>query len=293
MEVRQMRYFLALAETLHFRQAAEMLHLSQPSLSQQIQQIEQELELSLFERTHRQVHLTAAGEALVPRVRALLKDMDEALAEARRVNQGLSGQLTIHFVSTALVGVLPKAMLAFQNSLPGVQLALRECDPREQVASLIQGDSGIGFMHATLEESSLSSMVIQRDQLIAALPESLAPEGPIDLCEYKEYASIMPSPFTAFGFYNHVHRAYQIAGVAPRKAIHTNLITSGIHLAAAGVGIALVPSSFESLRIPGVAYRRITVETPPVELLAVWKNDPEARLMQRFLTVLKSFAPEQ
>lgn len=286
MELRQMRYFLAVAEELHFRRAAEVLHLSQPSLSLQIHQMEDELGAKLFERTNRRVKMTPAGEALVPRIQAILRSMDEAGHEARRVDQGFAGQLTISFVSTALVGVLPAAMRKLQEQAPGIDLHLQECDPKEQIASLIRATSDIGFMHAKLSDDELTSMVVQRDELVVALPSDVIKNGPIDLREYQNYAAIMPSPFTAFGFYNHVQRAYHFAGVSPTRVIYTNLIIGGINLVAAGMGIALVPASFQSIQVKGVAYRPLLTPPPPVELLAVWRRDATSKLLHRFLGIL-------
>ena len=287
MEVRQMRYFLAVAETLHFRRASEMLHLSQPSLSQQIQQLEKELGVVLFERTNRRVQLTPAGAELVPRLQAVLQNINEAVEETRRVDQGLSGSISIGFVSTALVGVLPKAMRALQDSIPGIELTLKECEPKEQVAYLLAGTINVGFMHAVLDEKLLTSFVIQRDRLVAAMPEGLAPAGKVNLRDYTGYTSIMPSPFTSFGFFGHVRRAYQLAGAAPQKSIHTNLIIGGINLVAAGIGIAVVPSSFQSVPIPGVEYRDLQIPAPPVELLVVWKTGSNSKVLNSFLSILK------
>lgn len=286
MELRQMHYFKAVAEELHFHHAAEMLHLSQPSLSQQIRQMEEEIGVKLFERTNRKVKLTPAGTALLPRVRAILKSMDEAVHETKRVDQGSAGLLTISFVSSALVGVLPSAMRELELQAPGVDLKLKECDPQAQISDILQGTSDIGFMHAKLEDDQLISKVIQRDDLMVALPVALAKRGRVNLRDYRCHTAIMPSPFTIFGFFNHVQRAYQNAGVAPEKTIYTNLIIGGIHLVAAGIGIALVPSSFRTFQVPGVTYKQLIKAPPPVELLAVWKRDADSKLLHRFLKIL-------
>lgn len=281
-----MRYFLAIAEELHFRRAAEILHLSQPSLSLQIRQMEADLGAKLFERTNRKVKITPAGEALLPRVKAILRSMDEAGHEARRVDQGFAGQLTISFVSTALVGVLPAAMRKLQRQAPGIDLHLQECEPKEQITSLIRAASDIGFMHAKLSDEELTSMVVQRDELVVALPSEVVNTGAIDLRDFQNHVAIMPSPFTAFGFYNHVQRAYHFAGVSPARVIYTNLIIGGINLVAAGMGIALVPASFQSIEVKGVAYRPLLTPPPPVELLAVWRRDATSKLLHRFLGIL-------
>jgi DNA-binding transcriptional LysR family regulator len=286
MDLRQMRYFLAVAEELHFRRAAELLHLSQPSLSQQIRVMEEEIGARLFERTNRKVRLTPAGEALLPWFHSILNGIDEAVYEARRVDQGLVGLLTLTFVSTALVGVLPAAIKEFQVQAPDVDLQLKECEPKDQIASIINRTADIGFMHARLDSNELASHVIQKDELIAALPSNLPGEESVDLCDFASYAAIMPSPFTSFGFYNHVQHAYHLAGVNPRKVLYTNLIIGGIHLVAAGMGIALVPASFEIMYVPGVVFRPLRQPPPPVELLAVWSRNSSSKLLHRFLEVL-------
>lgn len=288
MELRDMRYFLALAEELHFRRAAEVLHLSQPSLSQQIRLMEEQIGARLFDRTNRKVQLTPAGEALLPRVRGILHGIDEAVYEARRVDRGLTGLLRLCFVSTALVGVLPAAMKQFQLLAPDVDLEIDECEPKEQIASIIHGTSDIGFMHAKLDDDHLESMVVQEDELIAVLPSDATDDQPVSVCDYKGYAAITPRPFTAFGFYGHVQRAYDTAGVSPHKFLYTNLITGGIHLVAAGMGIALVPSSFRAVTTPGVVYRPLFKTLPPVELIAVWRRDSTSKPLRRFLDLFNS-----
>jgi DNA-binding transcriptional LysR family regulator len=291
MDLRQMRYFLAVAEHLHFHRAAEALHLSQPSLSQQIRLLEEEIGAALFERANRKVQLTQAGEALVPRVRALLRGVEEAVHEARRIDRGLSGLLTLCFGSAALLGVLPAALKDFQIQAPDVELQLKECEAKEQIASLLARGADIGFVHAQLEDEQLDSKVIQRDQLIAALPAEAAGEGPVDLARFGDYAAIMPSPFTASGYAHHVQQAYRMAGVRPRKFLHTALILGGVHLVAAGMGVALVPSSFQSIAVPGVLYRPLLQPAPAVELLAVWRRDSSSKSLLRFLAILDALAP--
>jgi DNA-binding transcriptional LysR family regulator len=281
-----MRYFLAVAEELHFRRAAAVLHLSQPSLSQQIHRMEEEIGIKLFKRSSRKVQLTAAGEAFLPRVRAILEGVDAAVHDTRRVDQGFAGLLTVSFVSTALAGVLPAAMKELQEQAPGVDLKMEECEPKEQIASILRGNSDIGFMHGALDDDQLETAVVQRDQLVAALPAKVMGEGPADLRNYRNHTAIMPSPFTAFGFHNHVQRAYRLAGVTPNKIIHTNLIIGGINLVAAGLGIALVPSSFQFIQVRGVTYRPLLTPPPPVELIAVWRRDATSELLHRFLEIL-------
>ncbi len=290
MELRDMRYFLALAEELHFRRAAEVLHLSQPSLSQQIRHMEEQIGAKLFARTNRKVQLTAAGEVLLPRIRGILHGIDEAVNEAKRIDRGLTGLLRLCFVSTALVGVLPAAMKKYQSQAPDVDLQINECEPKEQIARIIHRTSDIGFMHAKLDDDQLESKVVQRDELIAALPSDVTTDQdqPVNIGDYKSYAAITPHPFTTFGFYGHVQRAYELAGVIPPKFLHANLIVGAIHLVAAGMGIALVPASFRALTTPGVVYRPLLKTLPPLELLAVWRRDSTSKPLRLFLDIFSS-----
>lgn len=282
-----MRSFVVVAEVLHFRRASEILHLSQPSLSHQIHLIERELGVLLFERTNRKVILTPAGETLLHRVRAILHSVDEAMQETKRVDKGLSGTLTISFVSTALLGTLPCAMKTMGLYYPEIDIHLKECAPQEQIAQLLEGTSDVGFMHANLHDAHLSSLVVQSDDLVVALPEHIAEnEESIDLRKFSDYTSIMPSPFSSFGFFNHVQRAYQTAQVTPHKTIYTNLIIGGINLVAGGIGIAIVPASFQAISIKGVAYRPLMYKPPQVELLAVWKSDSKSQTLRNFLDIL-------
>jgi DNA-binding transcriptional LysR family regulator len=293
MELRQLRYFLAVAEEMHFHHAAERLHLSQPSLSQQIHQLEEELGVKLFDRYNRRVSLTGAGENLLRRARLILQGVEEAVQETQQVGRGLAGRLTISFVSTALIGALPPVLKDFLSRVPAAELKLEEIDPEEQILHISRGISDIGFMHASIDDPQLNSMVVQREKLMVAVPSELAGRGSVDLRSLDKYTSIMPSAFTSFGFHAHVRRAYELAGATPHKTLHTKLIIAGLYLVASGMGIAVVPESFRSVKIQGVIYRPLLVNPPPVELLAVWRRDSDSQLLQRFLETLQTRSTEK
>jgi len=289
MELRQIKYFLAVAESLHFHHAAEKLHLSQPSLSLQIQQLEEEIGVALFERSKRRVSLTPAGMALVPRARQILLDLSNAIQEAQRVSQGLAGRLVVGFISSAMAGTLPLALRAIQKSTPDINIEIIESSPEEQIQRILYGSIDIGFVHAQkLEDNELTTLVVQRDTLIMALPADIAPaESKVDLRDYVQYTSIMPAPFKSIGIFTHIQQAYHSAGVIPGRIMYTNLIMGGINSVSAGLGVALVPSVFRDVQIPGVCYRDLTQEIPPIELLAVWKRSSTSKTLARFLETLQ------
>jgi DNA-binding transcriptional LysR family regulator len=288
MDIRQMRYFLAVAEELHFRRAAERLHLSQPSLSEQIRQLEEELGATLFERSNRRVVLTDAGETLMKKTRELLAGVEQAVQETRQVAEGTAGTLSITFVSTALIGELPRALRAFTAQVPRVDIKLLEIDPEEQVQNILRGNADIGFMHGIINHPQLESMVVHSDALMIALPQSYSKKGPVHLRSLGEHTTILPSAFSSYGFSAHVEEAYRLAGVAPRKVLHVKLLIVGVYMVAAGLGICLVPECFRSVQVRGVVYRPLAIQPPPAELRAVWRRDSESKLLRRFLQVLHS-----
>lgn len=287
MEFRQMRYFLVVAEEMHFHRAAERLHLSQPSLSQQILHLEEDLGVKLFERSNRQVRLTDAGQRFLRRTRQVLRGVEEAIHEAKEIDEGMAGTLCLSFVSTALVGTLPRVLRSFLSRVPGADIEIEEIDPEEQVQHILRGSADIGFIHGKIDDLRLNTFIAQRDQLMVAMPADIAPQGKVHLEAFAEYALIMPAPFSSFGFSEHVRRAYELEGVNPRKIIQIKLLLAGLYLVASGIGISLVPASFRPIHIRGVVYRSLAIEPPPLEMLAIWRRDSDSKLLKRFLEILR------
>jgi DNA-binding transcriptional LysR family regulator len=286
-----MRYFVAVAEEMHFRRAAERLHLAQPSLSEQIRLLEEELGLKLFERTNRHVRITEAGETLLKRTRELLRGVEDAVQQTKQVAQGSAGTLSISFVSTALIGQLPQALRTFTTRVPGVDFRLEEIDPEEQVLNVLRGSADIGFVHGVINDPQLESMVVQADTLIVAMRRELATKGPVDLRSLAQHTLIVPSAFSSYGFRAHVEEAYRLAGVTPRKVLHVKLLIIGLYLVAAGLGISLVPACFQTVQVRGVVYRPLKLQGAPAELRALWRRDSGSKLLRRFLQVLGERGP--
>lgn len=288
MDMRQLRYFIAVAEELHFRRAAERLHLSQPSLSEQIRALEDELGVTLFERTNRRVDLTDAGQTLLRKSREVLHGVEEAVEETRQVAAGTAGKLAITFVSTALLGELPSALRAFLAQVPRADIRLVEIDPEEQIKSILGGNADIGFMHGIISHKLLESMVVHTDRLMIALPVERAGRGPLHLRAVADLTTILPSAFSSYGFSAHVEEAYRLAGIAPRKVMHIKLLIVGLYLVAAGFGVCIVPECFKSVQVRGVVYRHLALQPPPAELRAVWRRDSNSKLLHRFVQLLQT-----
>jgi DNA-binding transcriptional LysR family regulator len=285
MELRHLRYFAAVAEQLHFRHAAEIVHVAQPALSQQIKKLEEEIGVKLFERSRRKVRLTPAGKAFYENAQRILGQADQAVAKARKVESGHAGTIRIGFVSTAAIRVLPLAMKKLEKQAPSAEVELNELAAGEQIDGLYREQLDIGFVHAQLSQDVLKTKVVARDRLIVAVPASCKLAGcrRVDLKDLASWPAIMPASHSSSGFYEQVRMAYQRAGVRPERVHNTRLLQTGLLLVAAGVGVSLVPESFQSIDVKGVRYKKLLVEPPLCEMVAVWRRDNNSPLLGRFI----------
>lgn len=288
MELRHLRYFVAVAEQLHFRHAAEIVHVAQPALSQQIRQLEEEIGVTLFERSRHKVRLTPAGKAFYGNAQSILNQADQAAAEARKVEFGDAGTIRIGFVSTAAIRVLPDALKKLRRQVPLAEVELNELAAGDQIDGLYREQLDIGFVHAKLSEDVLKTMVVARDRLIVAVPGSCKLAGckRVGMKDLASWTAIMPAGHSISGFYEQVRMAYQVAGVRPKRVHYTRLLQTGLLLVAAGVGVSLVPESFHSIHVKGVVYKKLQVEPPLSELVAAWRRDNTSPLMNRLIKIL-------
>jgi len=292
MELRHLRYFAAVAEQLHFRHAAELVHVAQPALSQQIRQLEEEIGVKLFERSRHKVRLTPAGKAFYENTQRILRQVDQAVSKAKKVELGDAGSIRIGFVSTAAIRVLPDAVKKLQKQAPSAEVELNELSAGEQIDGLYREQLDIGFLHAKLSQDILKTKTVARDRLVAAVPAAskLAGRTRVDLKDLASWTAIMPAGHTSSGFYEQVRMAYQMAGVRPESVHYTRLLQTGLLLVAAGMGVSLVPESFQSMHLKGVAYKKLKVEPPLSEMVAAWRRDNTSPLLARFIGNLPELA---
>jgi DNA-binding transcriptional LysR family regulator len=290
MELRHLRYFIAVAEQLHFRHAAEIVHVAQPALSHQIKQLEEEIGVTLFDRSRHKVRLTPAGKAFYEAAQSILKKTNEAVIEARKAEHGDAGTIRIGFVSTAGITILPDAIKKLQDEIPSAEIEMRELAAGEQIDGLYREHLDIGFLHTKLTEHVLETMVIARERLVLAMPETCkeARSRRINLKNLASWTAIMPVQHTSSGFYEHVQMAYQMAGVTPERIHYTRFLMTGLLLVGAGLGVSIVPESFKSIHVKGVVYKELLVEPPMCELVAAWRRDNASPLLHRFLDELRS-----
>jgi DNA-binding transcriptional LysR family regulator len=292
MELRHLRYFVAVAEELHFRRAAARLHISQPPLSQQIRQLEAELDVKLLERSRRRVELTAAGEAFYARAREILDAVDDAARLARQVERGEVGRLSIGFVGSAMYSVLPDVLRAFRARREEVSLRLRELTSAAQLDQLESGRIDVGFVRPDQPRSGIAVETILRERIVAALPEShrLASRDRLALHELAGQPMVMLSRTGSPGVRDALETATDRLGGEGQLVQEVTEMQTVIGLVAGGVGFSLVPESVQSLAREGVVYRPLT-DGPSIELALAWRAGDRSPVLAAFREVVGEHRP--
>ncbi|HEX7645067.1 MAG TPA: LysR substrate-binding domain-containing protein [Burkholderiaceae bacterium] len=292
LELRQLRYFVAVAEELHFGRAAERLHMTQPPLSQTIQALEACLGTALFARTNRSVALTPAGQALLPEARRLLQQVQGLPELARRAAAGETGRLALAFVSTADYSVLPSLLRQFREAYPQVAIELREATSDVQQEDLLEGRIDAGLLIPPLSDKTAEALhyrTVLTEPLVAALPQGLhTRRGALQLERLRELPLIIFPRHIAPGLHDAILACFHDAGVAPRIAQEAIQMQTIVGLVSAGMGIALVPQSVSNLRRPGVEYRPLAGKVPMVETGLAWRRDATSPVLQAFLDLMKT-----
>lgn len=291
MELRHLRYFVAVAEERHFGRAAERLHMAQPPLSQAIRRLEAELGIVLLHRTTRRVDLTEAGRAFLDRARAILGDVEQAADVARRVAAGAVGHLTLGCVGTAAYSVLPALSRRLAEELPGVDFSFRgEMLVPDQVLALHAGTIDVALLRPPVADLSLAVETLRRDRLMVALPgdhpltrraEVRARElGAVDLIVHSaDRRSVMSGV---------VLRLLHDAGVEPRIRHEVGETSTLLTLVAGGLGAAVVPEPVTALGLDGVAYRPLVQPRASVELAVAHRADRTESHLRRTVDVIRS-----
>lgn len=289
-ELRHLRYFITVAEELHFGRAAERLHMAQPPLSQQIRQLENLLGFQLFYRTKRSVQLTEAGHAFLADCRNLFKQLDQSIETGRQVSRGESGQLVIGFVSSAAYSVLPDILRAFRTQFPAVRLELHELPTHEQLQWLHARRIDVGFLRPPVEAKNLRLTIIVREPMVVALPEAhaLADQPAVALFTLANEPFILfPRPLAPRA-YDQLISLCQQAGFSPNIVQEAMQMQTIVSLVAGGIGVAIVPVSLQNMQRTGVVYKPLQEQTPCSEIAVAWRSDDPSPTVKQFLAVVQS-----
>jgi len=293
MELRHLRYAVAVADELHFGRAAARLHIAQPPLSQQIKQLEDEIGARLFDRSHRRVRLTDAGAAFISEARRTLASAERAADAARRAARGELGRLALGYVSSAAYELLPSLVRAFRKRAPDVTLALEEMSSSEQSRALAAGTLDLGLVRRPPPiEPGLAGTVVRREPTVLAVPRDHALAAPRRL----RLRALTHEPLIVFparprpSWADVAIDLCRRAGFEPRISHEALEMASALSLVAAGIGVALVPASIRAVRRPGVVFRPIA-PAPTSEILLVRRDEPPSELVARFLEIVAATRP--
>jgi DNA-binding transcriptional LysR family regulator len=292
MELRHLRYFVAVAEQRHFGRAAELLHMAQPPLSQQIRQLEAELGITLLTRTTRRVDLTAAGAAYLVRAREILAAVDAAGEEAGRIASGSSGRLVVGCVGSATYSLLPALARRLREQLPDVDFGFRgEMLSPDQAAALRDGSLDLALLRHLPDTSGLALADVRRERLLVAIPREhrLAGRRRLRVAELAGEGLVVHAGGGRSTMNTLVHDLFEAAG-REVEVVHEVAETSTlVTFVAAGLGLAVVPEPTAALNVPGVVYVPL-VGTPGVDLVAATREGDANPVLGRALTMLADIA---
>jgi DNA-binding transcriptional LysR family regulator len=294
MELRHLRYFVTVAEELNFRRAARRLHISQPPLTSQVRQLEEEIGARLLERDSHHVALTAAGIVFLDSCRRLLRDAEAAVESARRAARGETGCLAIGFVPSLAYGVAPSLFRYYHQKFPKVDLTLSEMDTSRQLAELVARRLDIGLIGAGLpgEHPELDSVTIAEEPLIAALPQEhrLARRQALSLRSLAGEKLILTLRQNRTGYNPWLLQLCHRFGYEPVIAPETDRRTTTVlNYVAAGFGIAIVPAQFSRVPTAGVVFVPLARPVPSYRYCAAWRRHQPAPLVASFVSTAAEF----
>ena len=292
MELRHIRYFVTTAEELNFRRAAERLHVSQPALSVQIHQLEEELGAILLDRDRHHVALTAAGKVFLDHGLRLLRGADEAARATIRAARGETGQLAIGFIAQLSYEWLPTVLRSFRRHHADVEIRLTELTPTRQIEELMERriDLGIIGLGPPQPPEELEVAVMSEERLVVALPldHRLATRRSLALGELAKEKFIFTSRQDAPAFSPWLLALCREAHFEPEIALETDRSPSALNYVAAGFGVAIFPAQLGRLAMPGVRFVPLDKASPLYQLCAAWRKDNRSPALERFLGTARS-----
>jgi DNA-binding transcriptional LysR family regulator len=272
----ELQAFVTLAEHLHFGRTAELLHVTQPALSKQIQRLEETVGGQLVARGYRDVRLTEAGHVLLTRARLVLQESSFALDAAHQAVRGELGVLRIGFGLATIEELLPEVLVRFRAKYPGVELRLQDMPTPTQVAALAQGQIDVGFVRLPVTKSRVHTRAVLRERLVLAYGAHgpWHPRGGL--------ASLAASPFvtiaraTSATFHDHVLAVCRAAGFTPKIVQETNELFTMLMLVRAGMGVALAPRSATARRPKDVRFKDLSIARATWDIGVAWSPDRRA-----------------
>ena len=294
MNIRQLRYFLAVAQELNFTRAAERVGIAQPPLSQQILALEQELGTALFTREKRRVRLTAAGEILVDHAHRVINAAAAAEEAVRMVERGANANITVGAVYSAIYSFLPGLLRYFTKLAPNAEINLREMTIAQQITGLNEGEIEIGLLRGPIHQRNLRTEILYRERLVVAVPAAQASEfgDPVSIREIAPRPLIAVARGSSRGYSDRVLDIFDAHNLEPNIAHEVSDMHTSVCLVAAGMGVSIVPAIMQTMQSNGVAYRRLTEETAGITFAVALRKDLDTPLIDMFLDAARQSAKD-
>jgi LysR family transcriptional regulator, benzoate and cis,cis-muconate-responsive activator of ben and cat genes len=292
MDLRHLKYFIAVAEELNIGRAALRLHISQPPLTRQIQQLEEELGVQLLIRTPRGVELTQAGELFLEEARNIRSLVEQAIERTKRAGQGKLGRLDIGIFGTGILGVIPELLNLFRNTHPDVRVVLHTMSKAEQIEALRQKRINIGFNRIFTPLPDFDHLLIIKEPLYLAVNAGhpLSEQNSVSFMELSNYPLVLFPTGARPNFVDRIIQLCRNMGFTPDISQIVGDAVTGVALVAGGLGITVVPKSATALQLPGVVYRPFHDSlTATVDLSCIYRKEDQSAILQAFLTVIQEF----
>jgi DNA-binding transcriptional LysR family regulator len=291
LEFRHFKYFLAVANELHFRKAADQLYISQPGLSRQIKQMEQELDVKLFERSSRKVELTKAGQYLKTELETHFNKLGAVLAQAKLLNDGIDGNLKMGYIGSAMHKIIPDYLLKFRETNSNTLINLTEMDINSQIQALLHQEIDVGFVRLERVPEGLQMQSVFEETFSLVLPKS----HPIDTANFENLSQFKDEPFILFdasyssSYYETVMQIFDDSGFHP-AILHSTVNASSIYrLVENNFGISIVPTSLQSGYNLDVKFIELTEISQRTTLKIVWNTSNTNPILKSFLSVVNQF----
>ncbi|MCZ2256930.1 LysR family transcriptional regulator [Sporosarcina sp. G11-34] len=289
MELRHLRYFIAVAEELHFGRAAERLQISQPPLSLQIKQLETNLGVSLFSRTRQRVELTSAGESFLKNSYKIIRFIEKACEESKSVGRGESGQLILAFTGAIGFELLPTILRAYHDKYPDVNIILKQMTTSDQIVSFRNNEIDVGLIVLPVLSESLNIELLHEEPYIVALPREhhLAQDREtINIASLVNEEFIMTSRDSGQGYYDSIISLCNSAGFSPTKTQEADELHNVVSFVASGMGIAILPSSIQFFKNDDIVYLPLENNTSSYRTGIAWNKTEDSPTTLNFISFL-------
>ena len=294
MNIKQLTYFIAVAEELHFGRAAERLNIAQPPLSRQIKQMEETLGAQLFNRGRNAITMTQAGERLFERGSALLSELDDIKLEMKRFGQGAEGRLRIGFVGSSTFGILPNIIKSFRENYKDTNLNLHPMNNAQLHRALVSRQIDVAFARPALNDSEFVTRKLSSESLIIAVPDHLYPADRIvNIVDLHDQNFILYPEYPRPSFADFVIEAVQAKSVEIKNRLFTMDLQTALSLVAIGEGVCIVPDSVSSAQRNGVRFHKMAQDLGQTELSISYRIDDQSIHVRHLVNTAHSVARQE